>query len=120
MDKKLILQAIATTAVLIGVKAGPPTAYAEAEADPVPQVVSVTFSGSQTVGEAYVRSVVRTTAGQPFDEATVNEDVQRLLRTGKFLSVNLATASTPEGVAVTFHLVDRPVVTAIRIVGNVK
>ena len=94
-------------------------ADAEADAPPGPPVASVTFSGSQ-VGEAYVRSVVRTAAGQPFDETAANEDVQRLLRTGKFLSATFTTELSEGGIAVEFHLVDRPVITAIRLVGNAK
>ena len=83
-------------------------------------VSSVTFDGSQAVSEAYLRSVVRTAEGDVYDPAAVEADVQRLTRTGKFLSASSEATPGPEGVALRFILVDRPTVSAIRFVGNVK
>lgn len=118
MKKELTFRTILALAVLLGVVCLSPAVGAEAGDGP--PITSVTFSGTQTVGEAYLRSVVRTAAGRPFDKMTADEDVRRLLRTGKFLSVTFDAETTADGVAVTFHLVDRPVITDIRIVGNVK
>ncbi|MCK4659625.1 MAG: outer membrane protein assembly factor [Phycisphaerae bacterium] len=91
-----------------------------AQADVAPPVVSVDFLGADAVGEAYFQSVVRTAVGQPYDEAVADEDVRRLLRTGRFLSAAFDTRQTAQGVAVTFRVVERPRITAIRVVGNVK
>ena len=118
--RKPTFQAMSALAMLITVAGWSPTAHAETEAESGPPVVSVTFSGSQAVSEAYLRSVVRTAAGRPYDETVANGDVRRLLRTGKFLSATFETEVTAEGVVVRFQLADRPVITAVRIVGNVK
>lgn len=111
---------LSASAVLLGVMDLSLAADSEAEADAGPPVVSVTFSGTETVSEAYLHSVVRTSAGQAYNDDDANDDVRRLLRSGKFLSVNLETETTPEGVAVTFRVVDRPAITSVRVTGNIK
>ena len=83
-------------------------------------VIAVEFPGAEQTSRTYLRSVVRTAAGEPFDEAQAREDVDRLLKTGKFLTVTLETEATPDGVVVRFPLSERPVVQEIRFEGNVK
>ncbi|MCP4590442.1 MAG: outer membrane protein assembly factor [bacterium] len=109
---------ISAAAVLTSILVLLPAHLAAAQAET--PVASVSFTGSEAVREAYLRSVVRTVEGKPFDEGIASEDVRRLLRTGKFLSATFDTQSTPDGVEVTFELVDRPVITALRAIGNVK
>lgn len=120
MSRRTNFQTMLIPAVWLGVMGLSPSVFADADAEGGPRVVSVSFHGTEVVGEAYLRSVVRTAVGQPFDAATADDDVQRLLRTGKFLSATLDTTETAEGIAVTFILADRPAITAVRLVGNVK
>lgn len=87
-------------------------------ADPV--VLRVEFTGAQRTSEAYLRGLVLTAEGQPFDPAVADEDVSRLLRSGKFLSARVETTPDPEGIVVTFVLAERPVIEEIRFEGNVK
>lgn len=118
MSRKLNRQPAPVSVLLTALLAAGPGVHAQSEAGSA-RVVSVTFSGLETVSDAYVRSVVATLVGQPFDEAVAEEDVQRLFRTGRFLSVAFETQTTAEGLAVTFQLVERPLIKDVRIVGNV-
>jgi outer membrane protein insertion porin family len=93
---------------------------AEADAPAAPVVVRVEFTGAERTSEAYLRGLVHTTEGQPFDSAVADEDVTRLLKSGKFLSARYETTPGPEGVVVTFVLAERPVIEEIRFDGNVK
>jgi outer membrane protein insertion porin family len=80
----------------------------------------VRFEGLATTTESYALSVVRTTPGAPFDPARLDEDVSRLLATGKFATVTYRTDAGTDGVAVTFVVRERPRITSIEFDGNVK
>ncbi len=94
-----------------------PAAIAE---DGVLSIKSVEFSGLTRSSEVYVRDVVEVEAGAAFDPAKLEEAVDRLLRTGRFLSARYTVAEEPDGMRITFVVVERQVLTAIRFEGNTK
>lgn len=83
-----------------------------------PPVADVRFEGAVQTTNAYLRNVIRLRSGDPLDQKVIDADVVRLLQTGKFLSVHSSTESLEEGTVVTYHLRERPTITAIRFVGN--
>jgi outer membrane protein insertion porin family len=83
-------------------------------------VADVRFEGLTTLSNAYMNSVVRTKPGAPVDADLIDEDVTRLLATGKFSTVDAETVSAPNGAVVTFRVVERPRITDVRFVGNRK
>jgi outer membrane protein insertion porin family len=83
-------------------------------------VKSVEFTGLARTNTAYVQDVVRVRAGDPLDEAVLEEAVRRLLRTGRFLSARYQLVAERDGTRVIFELAERPVVTAIRFQGSTK
>ncbi len=86
---------------------------------PAPTVVSVDVSGNAHVPTATILAVVRTRPGQPFDEATVRQDLQSIFALGYFGDqVPPLIRQRPGGIAITFRVVENPVITRIVFDGN--
>jgi outer membrane protein assembly factor BamA len=84
-----------------------------------PLVVSVDVSGNAHVPTDKILSVVRTRPGQPFDERLVREDIQNISDLGYFGdAVPPLIRQRPDGIAITFRVIENPVVTRIEFTGN--
>ena len=84
-----------------------------------PTVVSVDVSGNAHVPTDKILSVVRTRAGQPFDERLVREDLQNIFDLGYFTDqVPPLIRQRPDGIAITFRVIENPVVQRIEFTGN--
>jgi len=81
---------------------------------------AVEIEGHERVTETYLRSVIRTAPGDALDQAALDEDVRRLLRTGHFLTADAATEARDGRLVVVFRVTERTVLTDIRFVGNEK
>jgi len=93
-----------------------PQAYA---ANAAPTVVSVTVTGNTHVPTDRILAVVRTKVGDPFDPAVVQEDLRAIAALGFFADqAPPVIRQRPDGVAVTFRVIENPVVTAIHFEGN--
>ncbi len=84
-----------------------------------PTVSDVRFEGAVTSTTAFLQNSVRTRPGQLFDQVVVDEDVTRLLRTGRFLIVTAQVADRDDGKIVTFIIQERPTIQTIVFEGNV-
>ena len=80
----------------------------------------VEIKGNVAVTEAFIRSVIRLAPGHPLHQSRIDEDVARLLRTGKFLTAAAATETRDGKLVVVFQVVERPIIADIRFRGNVK
>jgi outer membrane protein assembly factor BamA len=84
-----------------------------------PIVVSVDVSGNLHVPTDRILSVVRTKPGQPFDEATLREDLQAIFDLGYFSDqVPPLIRQRPDGIAITFRVIENPVINRITFSGN--
>ncbi|GAC1299376.1 MAG: hypothetical protein NVSMB19_03390 [Vulcanimicrobiaceae bacterium] len=84
-----------------------------------PQVVSVDVSGNAHVPTDKILGVVRTRAGQPFDERLVREDLQNIFDLGFFSDqVPPLIRQRPGGIAITYRVIENPVITRIGFTGN--
>ena len=83
-------------------------------------VTELRFEGLVNSTQAYVRSIVQTSEGSPFDETVAAEDVARLEATRKFSSASYRSDATAGGVAITFVVTEIPSVSSISFTGNVK
>ena len=84
-----------------------------------PTVVSVDVSGNAHVPTDRILSVVRTRAGQPFDERVVREDLQNIFDLGYFSDqVPPLIRQRPDGVAITYRVIENPVISRIVFTGN--
>ena len=84
-----------------------------------PTVVSVDVSGNAHVPTDKILSVVRTKPGQPFDERLVRQDLQSIFDLGYFGDqVPPLIRQRPNGIAITFRVVENPIISRIAFTGN--
>jgi outer membrane protein assembly factor BamA len=118
----------------LAAQADGPAAVAQTQASPAPAataapagraqanapiVVSVDVSGNAHVPTATILSVVRTHPGQPFDERIVREDLQNIFDLGYFGDqVPPLIRQRPDGIAITFRVIENPVIQRINFSGN--
>jgi outer membrane protein assembly factor BamA len=101
-----------------------PGGAAVAQASPAPgahapTVVSVDVSGNAHVPTATILGVVRTRPGQPFDERLVREDLQNIFDLGYFSDqVPPLIRQRPDGIAITYRVIENPVIERIQFSGN--
>ena len=99
--------------------ATPAPAPAAAAPQNAPTVVSVDVSGNAHVPTDKILAVVRTRAGQPFDERLVREDLQNIFDLGYFSDqVPPLIRQRPDGIAITYRVIENPVITRIVFSGN--
>ncbi|HEY0798361.1 MAG TPA: POTRA domain-containing protein [Candidatus Baltobacteraceae bacterium] len=95
---------------------------APASADPTasaPIVVDVSVSGNAHVPTDQILSVVKTKVGAPFDETTVRSDLQSIFDLGFFADqVPPLIRQRPTGIAITFRVIENPVIQRIVFHGN--
>ena len=83
-------------------------------------VGEVRFEGAVQLTQAYLRGLVRTAAGFPVDQAVLDDDVQNLLKSGKLLAADARSETIDGSLVITFVIRERPTITDIRFLGNVK
>jgi outer membrane protein assembly complex protein YaeT len=81
---------------------------------------AVEIEGNVATTEAYIRNVIRTAAGQPLDQTRLDQDVGRLLATGRFLTASADTETRDGRLIVVFQVAERPVISDVRFRGNAK
>jgi len=82
-----------------------------------PMIVDIRVEGNAQMSDSAVLSHIRLRAGQPYDDALVQADVQRLLQTRRFDRVTTVRDNTPGGVILTFTVVERPLVRTLTVEG---
>ncbi len=128
---RVALAALALLGLLMPPAVGAPTASpvpvaqatgAQAPAGPAqtaPTVVSVSVSGNTHVPTDRILAVVKTKVGDPFDPSVVQDDLRAIGDLGFFADqAPPVIKQRPDGVAITFRVIENPVVTSIRFSGN--
>ena len=93
----------------------PPVARGQ---EPPQTVVDVKFVGLERMAETAARSMAAVRVGTPAEPSELDAAVERLLRTGRFLTVRYDLSPREPGVVVTFTVRERPRVTAVTFQGN--
>lgn len=84
-----------------------------------PTIVSVSVSGNTHVPTDRILSVVQAKVGEPFDPSVVQGDLQRIFALGYFADqVPPLITQRPDGIAITYRVIENPVITAIHFEGN--
>jgi outer membrane protein assembly factor BamA len=84
-----------------------------------PNVVDVSVTGNTHISSDKILAVVKTRVGQPFDPAVVTDDLRAINDLGWFADqAPPVIKQRPDGVSVTFRVVENPVVTSIRFQGD--
>ncbi len=96
----------------------PPAAHAQT-APNAPPVVSVSVTGNAHVPSDRILSVVKTKVGEPFDPAVVQDDLKAITDLGFFADqAPPIVKQRPDGIAITFRVIENPVITSIQYTGN--
>jgi outer membrane protein assembly factor BamA len=87
-------------------------------AAPQPIVTAVNIRGNTHVPADRITAVIRTQVGTPLDNKQVAADQQAILGLGYFTDVKTDVHATPGGVAVSFIVVENPLVSKLQFAGN--
>jgi outer membrane protein insertion porin family len=95
-----------------------PPAYSQ-NANQGPPVVSVSVTGNTHISTDRILAVIQTKVGDPFDPAKVQDDLRAINDLGFFADqAPPVIKQRPDGIAITFRVVENPVVTKIVFNGN--
>ena len=81
-------------------------------------VSEIRVVGNDVLSRNAVLSYVKTRVGSPYDETLAKEDRNRLMGSGRFISVVVTRKKTDAGVIVTFRVKERAVVKSLTLTGN--
>ena len=87
---------------------------------PVVREINIEYIGPHTVAKSVILSNMRTTVGQIYSAASVEEDVRNLYATGFFTNLAIKDEPLGDGVRVNVVVEPKPLVKEIVIKGNVK
>ncbi len=117
MKKKLFLPVL----VLILFAAGccaPARAQGEPSGDK--RISAIRVKGNFSVSTSTILNRLKMKPGDVFEETALNKELKRLYATGYFSDVFVETEDLPEGMVVTFTVVEKPVISDIEFRGNTR
>ncbi|MGA8534017.1 MAG: POTRA domain-containing protein [Candidatus Tumulicola sp.] len=86
-----------------------------------PTIVSVDITGNLHVPTATIMAVIQARPGQPYDPKTVQQDLARINALGYFADIAPPLIrQRPNGIAITYRVIENPVLTKITFTGNQK
>ena len=86
-----------------------------------PKIVSVDITGNLHVPTQTIMSVIASRPGQPYDPKVVQQDLARINALGYFADIAPPLIrQRPNGIAITYRVVENPVLTKISFTGNQK
>ncbi len=93
-----------------------PAAWAAA---PAPVIVSIDISGNVHVPADRILAVVKARPGEPYNAAVVQSDVEAIFNLGYFADrVPPLIRQRPGGIAITYRVIENPVITRVTFAGN--
>lgn len=81
-------------------------------------VTKISITGNKVVPEAAVLNVVNTKPGMEFSETGLSEDLSAIYEMGWFYDLRPEFTVVPEGVQVTYHVLENPVYKGYEVTGN--
>lgn len=82
--------------------------------------IQVRHVGPPAVSDELVRANIRVKVGDPYLKANTDSDIRTLRTTGYFQNIQVTAEMLPDGVALTYVLQGKPVLTDVRFEGNKK
>lgn len=100
----------------------PPSAEAEGARarGPIIKEVEIEFAGPRSVDRSVILSNMRSTIGQPYSLAAVEEDVRNLYATGLFVNLRIYDEPLADGVKIVVVVQPKPVIKQVVVTGNDK
>ncbi len=111
----------AVLALVVALTLVSPLAAFSASAPAAPKIVSVDITGNAHVPTATIMQVVQARPGQPYDPRIVQQDLANINALGYFADVAPPLVrARPGGVAITYRVIENPVISKITFTGNQK
>jgi outer membrane protein insertion porin family len=82
------------------------------------RIVRVEFKGNRKIEAGAIQQVLKSSPGNIFTDADLSTDIKAIYKMGYFDDVTAEVEDSPEGKAITFVVVEKPMITEIRIQGN--
>jgi len=82
------------------------------------RIIRVEFKGNRKIESTAISQGLKSMPGNIFTDADLSEDIKTIFKMGYFDDVTAELTDTPEGKAITFTVVEKPMITEIRIKGN--
>lgn len=103
----------------VAVAFAPTVVLAAPQADQ--KIVSVDITGNLHVPTATIMAVIQARPGQPYDPKVVQQDLARINALGYFADIAPPLVrQRPNGIAITYRVIENPVISKIAFVGNNK
>ncbi len=84
------------------------------------KITAVSVTGNSTVPENQIMAVVKVKPGDTFDPEKIQQDMQSVYELGSFFDVVANFSEVPEGVKVTYTVMENPALKEIIFKGNTK
>jgi len=81
-------------------------------------VLDVRITGNKKVRELEIRRHIQTRKDRNYDPQLVQEDLRRLYGTNKFHNVRVHKDVTPQGIIITFEVLERAIIDDVLFIGN--
>ncbi|MGL4944608.1 MAG: POTRA domain-containing protein [Thermoguttaceae bacterium] len=81
-------------------------------------IIDVRIDGNRQIDAKTIHKVIKTRKDRPFSSDLIEEDKRALMQKGWFIDVHPRVERTPSGYVVTFQFIERPIIHAVRFVGN--
>lgn len=81
-------------------------------------ILDVRISGNTQIDAKTIHKIIKTRKDRPFSDALIEEDKRALMQKGWFIDVCPRVERTQDGYIVTFQFLERPIIHAVRFVGN--
>ena len=82
------------------------------------RIARIEFKGNRKIEASAINQVLKSATGSIFTDADLSADIKAIYRMGYFDDVTAEVTDVPEGMVITFTVVEKPMITEIRITGN--
>jgi outer membrane protein insertion porin family len=82
------------------------------------KIVKIEFKGNRKIESSAISQVIKSTRGNLFSETELSADIKAIYKMGYFDDVAADVNSTPEGKIITFIVMEKPLISEIKIKGN--
>ncbi len=82
------------------------------------RIVRIEFQGNRKIEGSAINQVLKSATGNIFAESELSADIKAIYKMGYFDDVTAEVTDVPEGKAIVFTVVEKPMITEIRIKGN--
>lgn len=91
-----------------------------AQTPPTVSKIEIKHIGPPSVSDALIHSNIRVKQGDPYQRASIDDDVRNLYTTGYFNNIRVSEDRTPEGIKLTYIVQGKLLLTDIKFSGNKK